>query len=57
MMDCFEAVKSQLAGTILESRMDSAFFNQDILTMLSGNQIKFTASVPFERFSELKQRC
>ena len=55
MMDCFEVVKSQLAETILESRMDSAFFNQDILSMLSGNHIKFTASVPFERFAELKQ--
>lgn len=55
MMDCFETAKSQLPGTILESRMDSAFFNQDILSMLSSNHIKFTASVPFERFSQLKQ--
>ena len=35
--------------------MDSAFFNQDILSLLSGNQIKFTASVAFERFAQLKQ--
>ena len=54
MLDCFQTVKSQLADTILESRMDSAFFNQDILSMLSDNHIKFTASVPFERFAELK---
>ncbi len=54
MMNCFQTAKSQLAGAILESRMDSAFFNQDILSMLSSNQIKFTASVPFERFTELK---
>jgi hypothetical protein len=55
MMDCFEAAKSHLPGTILESRMDSAFFNQDILSMLNGKHIKFTASVPFERFAQLKQ--
>ena len=55
MMDCFTTARTQLAGTILESRMDSAFFNQEILSMLSDNRIKFTASVPFERFAELKQ--
>jgi hypothetical protein len=54
MMDCFQTAKSRLPGTILESRMDSAFFNQDILSMLNSNQIKFTASVPFERFAQLK---
>jgi hypothetical protein len=55
MLDCFGTAKSQLGGTILESRMDSAFFNQIILSMLGENHIKFTASVPFERFSQLKQ--
>ena len=54
MTDCFEAVKSQLPGILLESRMDSAFFNQDTLTMLSRQGVKFTASVPFERFPQLK---
>lgn len=54
MVDCFDAVKSQLSNTILESRIDSAFFNQDILSMLSNKHVSFTASVPFERFVELK---
>lgn len=54
MLNCFGIVKSQLENTILESRMDSAFFNQDILSMLSDNSVKFTASVPFERFTKLK---
>lgn len=35
--------------------MDSAFFNQNILSMLGDQHIKFTASVPFERFTQLKQ--
>jgi len=55
MLDCFDTMKSQFEGVILESRMDSAFFNQDIISMLGDNQVKFTASVPFERFSQLKK--
>ena len=55
MLDCFGTVKSQFAGVILESRMDSAFFNENIISMLGDNQVKFTASVPFERFSQLKK--
>ncbi len=54
MTDCFVTAKSHLKNTVLESRMDSAFFNQDILSMLSRQHIRFTASVPFERFVQLK---
>jgi hypothetical protein len=55
MQDCFEIAKAEIKSPIFESRMDSAFFNQDILSMLSSNKVKFTASVPFERFTELKE--
>lgn len=55
MLNCFEKAKAEIKNTIFESRMDSAFFNQDILSMLNGNKIKFTASVPFERFTQLKK--
>ena len=55
MIRCFKKIKSQVPGTIIESRMDSAFFNKDILCLLSENHVKFTASVPFARFSELKK--
>ena len=54
MLACFEKAKSQLNGAILESRMDAAFFNQEVLSMIGRNQVKFTVSVPFERFSQLK---
>ena len=54
MLKCFEKAKAEIRSAIFESRMDSAFFNQDILSMLNGNKVKFTASVPFERFTELK---
>jgi hypothetical protein len=56
MLDCFQAIKSKLdAKAIIESRMDSAFFSQNILTMLDRENVCFTASVPFERFLQLKE--
>jgi hypothetical protein len=54
MMECFEEAKKQLKDTIFESRIDSAFFSEKILSILDGNNVKFTASVPFERFPQLK---
>jgi hypothetical protein len=54
MMSCFERAKEQLKRATFESRIDSAFFSEKILSILDGSHVKFTASVPFERFSELK---
>ena len=54
MMQCFDQLQHQLKGTTFESRMDSAFFSQTVLTIIGANHVKFTASVPFERFTELK---
>jgi hypothetical protein len=42
MLKCFEHIKSHLPGAILESRMDGAFFNKDIVSLMASNQIKFT---------------
>jgi len=54
MLDCFTGAKAALKNTIFESRVDSAFFNQDVLSNFEQNRVKFTASVPFERFPQLK---
>ena len=54
MMNCFSKAKEELKNTIFESRIDSAFFNQKILSLLDNKSVKFTASVPFERFTQLK---
>jgi hypothetical protein len=56
MMQCFKQLQHQLKGTTFESRMDSAFFSQTVLTIIGANHVKFTASVPFERFPELKAK-
>jgi hypothetical protein len=54
MMNCFAKAKKELKNTIFESRIDSAFFNHKILSLLDNKSVKFTASVPFERFPQLK---
>ena len=56
MRQCFEMLCYKLKGTIFESRMDSAFFSKNILQIFDDNQVKFTASVPFERLTELKAK-
>ncbi len=55
MLACLSEAKTQLPGVMLESRMDAAFFSQDILSMLNRNHVTFTASVPFERLTQLKE--
>ena len=54
MLSCFAEAKEHLKNTVLESRMDSAFFSKEIMSILNSNHVKFTTSVPFERLTELK---
>ncbi len=54
MLRCFNKAKDEFKNTPIESRMDSAFFNKTILSLMDENNIQFSASVPFERFTELK---
>ena len=55
MRQCFRDARKAMPTAVLESRMDSAFFNEDCLKMFTSENVEFTASVPFDRFSELKQ--
>ena len=54
MLSCLSEAKAQL-DAVLESRMDSAFFSQNILSIFNSNHVKFTTSVPFERLTQLKE--
>jgi len=54
-LSCVEQVRSVLPGVIVEVRMDSAFFSDEIVTALNRQHVQFTISVPFERFVQLKQ--
>ena len=51
---CVDSVREALPGTRVESRMDSAFYNETLIDHLHRTGVAFTASVPFERWTDLK---
>jgi hypothetical protein len=51
---CIREIQAILPQCIIEARMDSAFFSDDIVGMLDTEGVEFTLSVPFERFTALK---
>lgn len=53
-LSCVEEVRRELPGAVIEVRMDSAFFSDEIVMALAEQNVEFTISVPFERFVELK---
>ena len=54
-LQCVEMVRHHCPGVIIEVRMDSAFFSDDIVTALDESDVEFSISVPFERFPQLKR--
>ena len=56
MANCIAVVRARLPKAVLESRKDSAFFNDKTVELLESERVQFSISVPFERFSELKDR-
>ena len=54
-LQCVQQVRARLPGVVIEVRMDSAFFSDEIVAALAEQGIQYTISVPFERFVELKQ--
>lgn len=53
-LECIRIIRAACPGIIIEVRMDSAFFSDQIVRALQEEKIEFTISVPFERFAELK---
>jgi hypothetical protein len=51
---CIATVCEALPSVRMESRLDSAFFSDEIVDMLDTSSVEFTISAPFERFAELK---
>ena len=56
MQACHAEIRSRLPRVRLESRFDSAFFNEKLLNALDKDDVEFTGSVPFARFPDLKRR-
>ncbi len=54
MMQCFIAALSDLGQVKLESRFDSAFYNDTIFNAMETAGAEFACSVPFQRFPEMK---
>ena len=54
MQACFTEARGVLKNTIFESRLDSAFFNEEVLSGYNRQGVQFSASVPFERFPASK---
>jgi hypothetical protein len=53
-LDCIDAVAAVVPHAMIEVRMDSAFFSDEIIEALVDRDVQLTLSVPFERFVELK---
>ena len=53
-LQCVDEVRAAARGAVIENRLDSAFFSDEIVTALDERRSEFTISVPFERFVELK---
>lgn len=51
---CVREIKAILPRSTIEARMDSAFFSDDLVSLLDTEGVQFTISVPFERFGALK---
>jgi Transposase DDE domain group 1 len=51
---CIVALREALPGVVIEVRMDSAFFSDEIVAALEAFGVLYTISVPFERFADLK---
>jgi hypothetical protein len=52
---CLSEIRQILPAAILEVRMDSAFFSDEIVSALDALGVLYTISVPFERLVELKE--
>jgi len=52
---CISIIRREMPWVTIEARLDSAFFSDEVVTLLDEAGVKFTISVPFERFAELKK--
>lgn len=53
-LECVETVCYARGPVRIEARMDSAFFSDEIISVLEGS-VEYSVTVPFERFVELKK--
>jgi hypothetical protein len=54
MKHCIDELRAACPRAVLESRLDSAFFSDEIISGAEELGVEYSVSVPFERFTELK---
>ena len=54
--ECVALVREALPLARIETRMDSAFFSDAMIRQLDSLGVEYAISVPFERFSQLKEK-
>src|SRR6266542_6304414 len=52
---CIDRIREWLPGVMIEIRLDSAFFSDEMVGALEALGAEFTISVPFERCAQLKR--
>ena len=53
--ECLRGIRSVAPQAIIETRMDSNFFSDEIVRLLEAELVQYSISVPFERFAKLKR--
>ena len=51
---CIEQVRRRLPRAVLEARLDSAFFHQDLLAVLEEHRVQYAVSLPFASYVSLR---
>ena len=51
---CIERVRRRLPRAILEARLDSAFFHQNLLSVLEEHRVQYAVSLPFANYIGLR---
>jgi len=52
---CISLIRREMPSLTIEARLDSAFFSDEVVSMMNEIGVQYTISVPFERFPELKK--
>jgi len=55
-LQCVRLVRQHCPHSVIEVRMDSAFFSDEMVAGLEEESVEFSISVPFERFPALKHK-
>ncbi|PRQ10056.1 IS1380 family transposase [Enhygromyxa salina] len=53
---CITALRTRMPRAVIESRLDSAFFNENVLDLLEDLGVEYAMAIPFAAYPGLKHR-